>query len=54
MDSLGFRYPLPLLLSMVAVESPSGTAEYVGLAEFESLSRRLCELESLGLHPGPS
>ncbi len=50
--ALGFRYPLPLLQSMVAAESdaPSGADDRVDLAAFEGLTRRLCELEGLGLH----
>jgi hypothetical protein len=50
MCALGFRYPLPLLQSMVAVESLSGSVDRMDLAVFESLARRLCELEGLGLH----
>jgi len=50
MGALGFRYPLPLLQSMLAVESLSGSVDRVDLPAFEGLARRLCELEGLGLH----
>ena len=50
MGALGFRYPLALLQSLLAAESPSGAAEQADAAAFEGLAQRLCELEGLGLH----
>ncbi len=50
MGALGFRYPLPLLQSLLAAEALSGAADRADLPAFEGLARRLCELEGLGLH----
>jgi hypothetical protein len=56
--AMGFRYPLPLLRSLVAAEaepeSPSGATDCVDLTAFERLARRLCELEGLGLREAGS
>ena len=51
LGALGFRYPLPLVQSMVAAERDGARAEAVeaDAEAFEGLVRRLCELEGLGL-----
>jgi hypothetical protein len=49
LGALDFRYPLPLLRSMVAVESREGRTDAVQADAFERLAARLSEMEGLGL-----
>ena len=49
LGALGFRYPLPLVQSMLAAERDGARPEAVDAEAFEGLARQLCELEGLGL-----